>query len=273
MSDSTKIWVRAAALAAAALLSVFVLAKYASSPAAYAGSIAVLDEKKTTVLELTAASTAASAAITMIPGDTATPIAEKLADLTSDFLLVLSAIYLEKYLLTVTGYAAFTFIFPAACLLLAGNLFFRSQACAKLAAKLVLFGLAICLVIPASIGVSNMIEASYETSLSSTVEEARQTTDTIEENTQQDSDGVFSWIISKVGGGVANITEKVRNVLNNFIEALAVMLVTSCVIPLLVLLFFLWLIRLILGVDIRLPAFCRPRTASAAEKTAHNAQK
>ena len=69
----------------AALLSVFVISKYASSARSDAQTIASLDEKKTTVMELTAASTAASAALTFIPGDGATPIAEKLADLESTF--------------------------------------------------------------------------------------------------------------------------------------------------------------------------------------------
>lgn len=97
-----------------AFFSVFVLAGVASSPQFHASTIAALDEKQTTVLELTAASTAASAAITLLPGDTATPIAEKLADLSSGFLLVLCAIYLEKYLLTITGMVTFDFLIPAA---------------------------------------------------------------------------------------------------------------------------------------------------------------
>ena len=47
-------------------------------------------------MKLTAASTAASAAVSALPGDTGSAIAEKLADLTSDFLIVLCAIMLEK---------------------------------------------------------------------------------------------------------------------------------------------------------------------------------
>ena len=66
-----------------ALLSVFVFARFTTSTEYHAKTIQSLNEKKTTVMELTAASTAASAAITLIPGDTGTPIAEKLADLSS----------------------------------------------------------------------------------------------------------------------------------------------------------------------------------------------
>ena len=61
-----------------ALLSVFVLSGPASSPDLHGSTLAALEEKQTTVLELSAASAAASAAITLIPGDVATPIADKL---------------------------------------------------------------------------------------------------------------------------------------------------------------------------------------------------
>ena len=71
-----------------ALASIFGVAKLTTDPAFYQKSIAALEEKQETVLELTAASTAASAAITLLPGDTATPIADKLADLSGYFLIV-----------------------------------------------------------------------------------------------------------------------------------------------------------------------------------------
>ena len=70
-----------------ALASIFGVAKLTTDPAFYQKSIAALEEKQETVLELTAASTAASAAITLLPGDTATPIADKLADLSGYFLI------------------------------------------------------------------------------------------------------------------------------------------------------------------------------------------
>ena len=41
--------------------------------------------------------------------------------------------------------------------------------------------------------------------------------------------------------------------MNDFIEALAIMLVTSCLIPILVLLFFVWIKKVILGVNVELP--------------------
>ncbi len=73
-----------------------------------------IEDKTSTVMKLTSASAIASAGISAIPGDTATPIAEKLADLTGYFLIVLSVLYTEKALLTLLGLASFKILIPAA---------------------------------------------------------------------------------------------------------------------------------------------------------------
>ena len=87
------------------ILSFTVIGKYAAAPESHQATITSLDEKKNTVMELTMATTATSAVITLLPGDIGTPIAEKVADLSGYLLIVLCAIFLEKYLVTITGYA------------------------------------------------------------------------------------------------------------------------------------------------------------------------
>ena len=259
-----------------ALLSFFVIARFTSSTEFNAKTIQSLDDKKTTVMELAAASTAASAAITLIPGDVGTPIANKLADLSSYFLIVLCAIYLEKYLVTITGYAAFKILVPIACVFFSGYLLWRKEILRVVAQKFLLFGLAVYLVIPASVKVADMIETTY----ASSIETAKQTTDEIEsetgesgqvddkssnEKSQSDSDsdskenagGFFSGLFNKVQEGVSTATANVENVLNNFIEALAILLVTSCLIPILVLIFFVWLVKMLLGLNIDIPTSVR----------------
>lgn len=263
-----------------ALLSFFVIARFTSSTEFNAKTIQSLDDKKTTVMELTAASTAASAAITLIPGDVGTPIANKLADLSSYFLIVLCAIYLEKYLVTIIGYAAFKILVPIACVFFSGYLLWRKEILRVVAQKFLLFGLAVYLVIPASVKVADMIETTYASSIESTIETAKQTTDEIEsetgesgqvddkssnEKSQSDSDsdskenagGFFSGLFNKVQEGVSTATANVENVLNNFIEALAILLVTSCLIPILVLIFFVWLVKMLLGLNIDIPTSVR----------------
>lgn len=246
------------ALVLLALLSIFVFSKITTSPEFYKGTLAELEEKQGTVMELSAASVAASAAITMIPGDVATPIADKLADLSSHFLVVLCTIYLEKYLLTITGMVTFTFLLPTACGMLILNLLFGWENLRLLAMRLAAFGLVIVLVIPASAYLSNIIEVTYQASIEQTLETAKETTADFEGKAQQQSEqeeqgfwsGVVSTVTNSVSNTISGVTDKAGEMVNDFMEALAVMLVTNCVIPVLVLLSFAWFARSILSVDL-----------------------
>ena len=253
-------WLAIAILAVVAMVSFFRVADYAASPETHRETIEALDEKKATVMKLTGAATGVSVAITMIPGDAATPIAEKLADLSTIFLLVFSAIYLEKYLVTITGYAAFKVLIPLACGAGIVAVLLRSHVAKQLAVKLAVFGLSIVLVIPASVGIANLIEDTYHSSIQNTIDLALETTEEIEEDTElnaakeeEKKGNIFSDLLSTVTETVSIATDKVENVLNHYLEALAVLLVTTCVIPVLVLFFFVWLVKIILGIDIPTP--------------------
>lgn len=261
------------------LLSFFVLGDLASSPDAHSATINKLDEKKDTVMTLVAGSSGTSAAITLLPGDTGTPIAEKLVDLSSDFLIVIAAIYLEKYLLTIIGFATFKVIVPLACALMCLVVLLRGQprvrmAITNLVLKAVILSLAMYCVVPVSVFVSGMIEGTYEASLNQTLQSADQTAKDIEKSAQGQSDsdssgekGILETLqdlpntIQSIPGEVSDLVEEAKAALNNFIEALAVMIVTSCIIPILVLLFFLWLVKVMLGVSVDMPmTYLRPRT-------------
>lgn len=288
--------ITAAVLLLVAILSITVVGKYVSAPENHQKTIASLDEKKQTVMELTAASTVTSALITLLPGDTATPIAEKMADVSGYLLVVLCAIYLEKYLVTITGYVAFTYLIPIACGLWMLNLIFANATVRKLAAKLAVFGLAISLVVPASVKISDLIGDTYQAQIEATIEDAKNTQNILENsdlvddtnatettgigtteasgtvtgNVQEENNNfgsvsnIFGWAkdaISSAKDSVANVVEnvtisteelvqKVENSLNHFIEAVAVMIITSCVIPMLVLLLFFWMVKIVLDVDL-----------------------
>lgn len=231
-----------------ACVSIFGLSKFATSVSFHQGTIEALDAKAETVMTLTAASTGASAAISLIPGDTATPIAEKLADLSTYFLLALCAIYLEKYLLTITGYATFIILIPLGCALYAYYALKGKESIKFLARKVMVFGLALFLVVPASVKVSGMIEATYKDQIEQTVTLAQDTAKEVEEH-QDDSEWSFTEFLESISNGIKTAAQGVQTILNNFIEALAVILVTSVAIPLIVLLFFVWLIKTILSVN------------------------
>lgn len=250
--------VLAAAMILAAVLSFAVLAGALSAPSLHAGTINALEEKRDTVMGLAAASAAASAGITLIPGDVATPIADKLADLSSAFLVVLCAIYLEKYLVTMTFYVAFRYLVPAVCLLLVVNLFWQRDWLQRLMVKLVAFTVVICAVVPASMGLSGMIERTYSDSIEQTTASTEQAVESMENAAGDEEEsgglgGLLDQVVSGVTQAAEQVTEQVKTLLSRFLEALAVMIVTSCVIPAVVLLSFVWLANTILGMNVTLP--------------------
>lgn len=113
----------------------------------------------------------------------------------------------------------------------------------RICKKLVLIGLVILLSIPISEKVSGIIHETYESSIENTINEATQ-----EITIEEDGNGGFKAIFSKIKDGATNTAERFKKVLSNFVEAIAVMIVTDCLIPVVVLVFCLWVIKNITGV-------------------------
>lgn len=234
----------------AAVISMLFLGDWAMKIETHDHTISSIDEKVDMVMKLTAASTVASAGISAIPGDTATPIAEKLADFTQYFLLIMCVLYAEKYSVTIIGLATFKILLPLACVFMGISLFSESALWRRLAVKFTVFGLAIFLIIPASVRVSDMIYTTFDESINNTISSAEQIADDTVEITDAGEDaGLVQSILNGISETASSLTEKAANTLNRFVETLAVMIVTSCVIPILVVIFFVWVAKIITGVN------------------------
>lgn len=249
-----------------ALTSFFAISPKASSAETYKKTIASLDEKKMNVMEITAATAGASAILAVIPSDATTPIANQVAKLSTYLLIVIATIFFEKILLTLTGYVTFSFLIPIACVLAVIYIFSKFEVWKKLAIKLAVFGLVIFMVVPVSVQVSNLIENTYN----ETIESAKSTEFTANdaENTEnaeaqgENEAGGWSGLVSKFKDGIANIGNNVSDLikkgektLSNFIDAIAILLITSCVIPILVLVFLIWIVKMIFGVNVQYTKF------------------
>lgn len=254
----------AAVLAAVALVSLIVFANIASNPETYTGIIGTLDEKKGNVMVLATTTTAASAAISALPNDMGTPIADKLVDFSSYFMVILAVIYLEKFLLTTLGFLGFGILIPVACALFAVAVFLRRGTLTRvnlqrLGTKLAAFGLALALVVPVSVWLTDNVDATFDESLAAASAAAQEATEQLEESAQeqtQEDQGLLGGIASAVQDGWNGLTQGAQQALdslgdqlNTMIDTLAVMIVTSCLIPLLVLILFLQLVKIITGLD------------------------
>lgn len=239
-----------------AILMIFVIRPILENPETYIWITDILDEKKTNVTGLLAASTSASTLITLIPGDVGTPIADQLAQLSSLFLLILSFLYMEKYLLTLIG-SIFSWCIGIGALLVLISMWLPQQEIGErlryISRKIRIFAFVIICIIPVSTGVTHLVDTTYEASITQTVQEAVEASD---ENTtvieEEDKTIWEEWaealenVVNSATSVVSDGYEWAQNALNHFIEAAAVMVVTSCVIPLLTLAIIVWLAKTVL---------------------------
>lgn len=254
-----------ALLIIAALLSEFVGRPHFENVETWSGTIEVIDAKKNNVLALTTSTIALSAAISALPDDTGTPVAEQLTQLSGNLGIVLAVLYLEKYLLTILGFLSPGVLGPVAFALLAISLLMHgrlttSHALFTLGIRVLLVGIIAIAVVPASVWVTQRIDETYQISISQeesegSAEESKPTDSESQEN-KNFWDSIASGaaqLVSNLKDGIKSVTDGVVEQVTNLIEGAIVMIVTSCLVPLLVLAVFLWMGHSLMGIDVSAP--------------------
>lgn len=234
-------------------LSIGAASPYFSSPQTYDDIIEKLDEKKTTASNMTTAITIVSFGLSALKDDTATPIAEEIANLTGPLLLITCILYAEKFLLTTTGYISFTFLIPLACVLIVISMFTPKRNIRNLAYKILIFAIAIVLLVPASVQLTVMVEETFESSIKNAIDRASNLAKEIITVNASEGANFFIKFIEGIGDSVTFILDTGKNVLSLFIDALAVMLITTCAIPVFTFLAFAWIINKLFNVQFNLP--------------------
>ena len=254
-----------ALLIIAALLSEFVGRPHFENVETWSGTIEVIDAKKNNVLALTTSTIALSAAISALPDDTGTPVAEQLTQLSGNLGIVLAVLYLEKYLLTILGFLSLGVLGPAAFMLLAISLLAHGRLSTGhtlfiLGIRLLLIGVIAIAVVPASVWVTQRIDETYQISISQEESEGSaeksKPTDSESQENKNFWDSIASGaaqLVSNLKDGIKSVTDGVVEQVTNLIEGAIVMIVTSCLVPLLVLAVFLWMGHSLMGIDVSAP--------------------
>lgn len=192
-------------------------------------------------MTLSGGAAATSATLSLLPGDMCTPLAEQLAELAKYFLLILSALYLDKFLISLSGYISFMILIPLACFIVCIAVMTGKQNLTRTAAKIALIGVIIFGIVPASVKLSDMV---YQT-------QASKVNDTIDDYNKLEIEGDAESGLFNEFSTITNETiENVSSFMDNLLESLAVMIVTSCVIPLLVFFFLVWLVKIVFSANI-----------------------
>lgn len=274
------------ALVVLALLSGFVARPHFADTKTWDSTIEVIDQKKGNVLALTTSCVALSAGITALPGDTGTPVAEQLAQLSGNLGIVLAVLYLEKYLLTILWSVGLGILIPSALVLFAVSLgihgrWSTSAVLRRVATRVLVVAMIGMALVPASVWVSQKVDETYQVSIEQAEQKATSAADASSSKSEKKSkvktdknvleqltEGASS-LLTSVTDSAKSMTDEVVQQVTDLIEGVIVMIVTSCVIPLLVLAAFLWLGHVLLGIDISGPTnYLTGRFLSAPSKHA-----
>lgn len=245
-----------AALALAVVLCVLVIRPIVTNPATFQDSLDYLDGKKKNAMMISQGTASASFIVSLIPDDTGTPIASELAKLSSYLLFILSAILLERYLLTALGFFATCVIMPIACLCGAFAILSKKQNKQKFREFAIRFlVLAICLVqiIPVACVCGRAIESANKKSIEAAMEDAQNANEIVQSIPQdQKSKGIFEKAADFFAGlwrSASEAYEWAKSVLGNFLSSVSVMIVTTVAIPVMILVFYIWIIRILTRKD------------------------
>ncbi len=218
----------------AAVISFTIIAPWAADPVNHASTIEKTENKISAVMTLSGGAAGASATLSVLPGDLCTPLATELAELAKYFLIILSALYLEKFLITISGYITFSVLIPLALIIVAAVIISGNKRFLSLAGKLAIIGVIIYLIVPASTMLSDKIYQTQEDTVAPTIEEYKNL------DISGDSD---SGIIGEITTITTNTIDKVTNFISDLTESLAVMIVTACIVPVLVFVLLVWIMK------------------------------
>lgn len=298
MKTTVKIFL-AVILIAAGLFSFFVVGKYAAEVETYEKTIQSIDDRKATVMGVSVSSATVAAAISAILGEMGESIANHILEVSAYLAIVVCFLVLEKSLLTILGAVASQILIPAAMAIFAISIFINTrEKVIRFGAKILVLAVVLATVIPLSVRLGDQIyevnrhtidrAENFEFTMNEAETEENKAVDKEETlpkkqvaTITEKKDNIFKKVWSKttevateitdtVANGVdkvreqfvettAAIKDRAKKMMNDFIDTVAVFLIAYCAIPILVVVFMLWFVKILFDLPISLPKIKRIR--------------
>ena len=241
-----------------AVLSFFVLSEKVPQTQFVQTSLESVEKSKTTVMEFAGATLATSLAISALPDDFASPLAESLADMNKYFIFILIVLFVERLILMQGIKVSFLAIIPVGCLLYAFGCAIRREFFINFGKKIGLLGLALVLVIPCSTHVTNYVGKEYLEYVDETIQDTQKGSDTINEivlneDTEQTIFEKLSGAFKTAIQGVKDLLQYFNNMIKKCMNSIAIMIITTFLLPLIHLFFFKWLLAELFQIKLTVP--------------------
>ena len=230
-----------------AVISFFFIAAFLPKSNFVQNSLKSVEDSSNTVMKFSAATLSTSLAISALPDDFATPLADTLANMNTYFVAILVVLNLEKILVLFGIKTAFKILIPLACL--AGTLFIVSgrDVLKSLAIRLCVLGLTVALVVPCSTHITDMVASDLTAYVNETIEETGSGADKIHEATEDGAGDktIFkklSDLFQTAIDGVSDLLHYFQNSIRKCMNSIAILILTDCLMPLLTFLILKWML-------------------------------
>lgn len=217
-----------------------------------------LEDSQNTIMKFSGTTIATSLSLSALPNDFASPLASTVSDLNTYFIFIFAVLFVEKLLVIEGIKIALVWMIPAACVLGILAIVFEKEMFKNFAKKLLILGISVILVVPMSTHFTETVCADYLTYVDETIEEADAGAGKINEIMAEGNEeatffdklsDAFKTAISDVNDLLAYF----KNVVKKCVNSVAVMIVTTFVLPMLVMLLFRWLLTELFALHIPAP--------------------
>lgn len=236
------------------LLSSFVISKQFPKNNIVTATNERLEEIEKTVEKITIVSISTSVAITFLPDDIGSSIANSLAELNKYFVAILAAINIEKIILNYGTVAAFRFIIPIACILYVVGIIVKKRLFIDYAIKIVLLAFAVIAVVPCGTKISSIVCNNSMNYVNDIIVEAEDKSDTITDiiTSEDEEQSILERISNAFKTAISDITDMIsyfNGVIKKFITAISILIVATCIIPLVTFFIFVWIIKQLFNIS------------------------
>lgn len=257
------------ALTLIAALSFFVFTAKLPESKFVKDSLESVEDNSDTVMKFSAATLSASLAISALPDDFATPLADSLADMNIYFVAILVVLFLEKILIRYGINAAFAILIPLACF--AGVLFIvtRRNLLKSLAIRLCVLALAVAFVVPCSTHITGIVASDLTAYVNDTIKETEGGAGKLQEAMEGGTEDktMFEKLSDLFQTAIRDISDLMlhfQNTIRKCMNSIAILILTNCLMPLLTFFVLKWILRELFQIAIPL--------SPAVERRGHTAE-
>ena len=227
-------------------------------------SLESVEESSNTVMKFSAATLSTSLAISALPDDFATPLADSLADMNIYFIAILVMLHFEQLLIRYGVKLAFAIAIPVACGIGILSILLKKDLLKGIAARVAVLGLAVALVVPCSTHITNYVATDLTTYVENTIVDTEDGADKLNEAMEggTEEQTIFeklSDLFQTAINDMSNLMSHFQNTIRKCMNSIAILILTNCLMPLVNFFILKWILKETFHIALPMPQMRRKR--------------